>query len=263
MMSLSGVPLFFAGAWTKEAVLHATSRWPVSSIPYYLLLAGVILTTLYMTRQMIYVFFGRPRSATAHESPRGMTGSLVVLAIATIGLSAVLTPAWPWLHSYLSGEPAPFEPAHLVEPMIVISQLCVCAGLALGWLIYRRAPVEDPLATAQPALFSFLANKMWLDEIYRSTVIAVACAASVASDLVDRYFWDGIVRSFGAGARLLGLCSTNLDENGINAGVDDASIGARGLGRLLSRGHSGSIQAYLGAVAFGMIALLVLYAWLG
>jgi hypothetical protein len=104
---------------------------------------------------------------------------------------------------------------------------------------------------------------MWLDEIYRSTVIALARAASVTSDLVDRYFWDGIVRSFGAGARLLGLCSTNLDENGINAGVDDASIGARGLGRLLSRGHSGSIQAYLGAVAFGMIALLVLYAWLG
>lgn len=263
MMSLSGVPLFFAGAWTKEAVLHASSRWPVSSIPYYLLLAGVILTTLYMTRQIIYVFFEKPRGVIAHESPRGMTGSLVVLAIATIGLSAILTPAWPWLHSYLAAEPTPFEPAHLVEPMIVISLLCVGAGLALGWLIYRRTPVEDPLAKAQPALFGFLANKMWLDELYHYTVIAFARAASVASDLVDRYFWDGIVRSFGAGARLLGLGSTSLDEKGINAGVDDGAIGARGLGRLLSRGHSGNIQTYLGAVAFGMIALLLLYAWLG
>ncbi len=30
MMALSGVPLFFAGAWTKEEILHATSLWSVS-----------------------------------------------------------------------------------------------------------------------------------------------------------------------------------------------------------------------------------------
>ena len=28
MMALSGVPLFFSGAWTKEEILHATSHWP-------------------------------------------------------------------------------------------------------------------------------------------------------------------------------------------------------------------------------------------
>ena len=40
MMALSGVPLFFAGAWTKEEILHATSLWPVSHVPHYLMLAG-------------------------------------------------------------------------------------------------------------------------------------------------------------------------------------------------------------------------------
>src|SRR4051794_3640462 len=34
MMALSGVPLFFAGAWTKEEVLHATAHWPRSQVPY-------------------------------------------------------------------------------------------------------------------------------------------------------------------------------------------------------------------------------------
>src|SRR5438128_4619464 len=63
MMSLSGVPLFFSGGWTKEEVLHATGHWPVSRLPYYLMLAGVILTALYMTRQIIYVFFCSSRSA--------------------------------------------------------------------------------------------------------------------------------------------------------------------------------------------------------
>ena len=33
MMTLSGVPLFFSGAWTKEEILHATLHWPESSVP--------------------------------------------------------------------------------------------------------------------------------------------------------------------------------------------------------------------------------------
>src|SRR5262249_23715494 len=74
MMALSGVPFFFSGGWTKEEIFHATAHWPKSPMPYYLMLVGVILTALYMTRQIIYVFFGNARTAAqhAHESPRVM-----------------------------------------------------------------------------------------------------------------------------------------------------------------------------------------------
>src|SRR6184192_3446369 len=118
MMALSGVPLFFSGGWTKEEILHATAHWPRSHAPYYLMLAGVILTALYMTRQMIYVFFGNRRSAAehAHESPRVMTMPLIVLAIGTVFLSFVLTSAWPWLHGYLTGEPVHFDIARRSSP---------------------------------------------------------------------------------------------------------------------------------------------------
>src|SRR5689334_4136482 len=86
MMALSGVPLFFTGGWTKEEVLHATAGWPSSRVPYYLLLVGVILTALYMTRQVMYVFFGNARGHDRHtrESSRVMTIPLIVLAICTI-----------------------------------------------------------------------------------------------------------------------------------------------------------------------------------
>src|SRR5215831_1596216 len=86
MMALSGVPLVFSGAWTKEEILHVTAHWPASRLPYYLLLVGVILTALYMTRQMIYVFFGDRRAASqpAHESPSVMTVPLIVLASCAI-----------------------------------------------------------------------------------------------------------------------------------------------------------------------------------
>jgi len=272
MMALSGVPLVFSGGWTKEEILHATAHWPRSHAPYYLILAGVILTALYMTRQMIYVFFGQTRSSSenAHESPRVMTMPLIVLALCGIFFSVVLTPAWPWLHGYLTGEPVHFEIARLIQPMLVVSLALVSAGVGLGFWMYRKAGVQDrnrpaeidPLEYAQPALFRFLANKMWIDELYGRTVIGFSWMAARLSDWMDRYFWDGLVRGFGAMGQIFGIFTTSVDERGINAGVDETTAGARGLGRLMSAAHSGQIQTYLGAVAIGMLALLLLYAWL-
>jgi NADH-quinone oxidoreductase subunit L len=263
MMALSGVPLFFAGAWTKEDVLHATAHWPKSPVPYYLMLAGVVLTALYMTRQMIYVFYGNRRASdAAHESPPVMTRPLILLAICTIGLSAVLTPAWPWLHDYLSGETPHLDFSLLIQPMLFISLALVAGGIGLGVLIYRRAGVTDPLQQTQPALFRFLENKMWLDELYAHTVIALSKTAALVSNWMDRFVWDGFVRAVGGIGSLLGIVSAGVDERGINAGVDESAGGARGLGRLMSRFHSGQIQLYLGAVAVAVLALLLFYAWL-
>ncbi|HWX17892.1 MAG TPA: hypothetical protein VNY07_15025, partial [Chthoniobacterales bacterium] len=272
MMTLSGVPFFFSGGWTKEEILHATAHWHVSHIPHYLMLAGVVLTALYMTRQMIYIFFGNRRAASenAHESPSVMTLPLIVLAICSITLSVVLTPAWPWLHSYLTGEPAHFDIALLVQPMLFVSLTLVALGIGLGFFMYAKAGQEDrhrtaetdPLEHAQPALFHFLENKMWLDEIYDRTVVAWSRIAARISDWMDRHFWDGLVRGFGGLGQLFGIFSANFDERGINVGVDETMTGTRGLGRVMSAWHSGQIQTYLGIIAVGMLALLILYAWL-
>jgi NADH-quinone oxidoreductase subunit L len=272
MMALSGVPLFFSGGWTKEEILHVTAHWPRSHAPYFLMVAGVVLTGLYMTRQMIYVFFGQRRSSSehAHESARVMTMPLIVLALCTIFLSVVLTPAWPWLHGYLSGEPVQFEIARLIQPMLFVALVLVSAGISAGVWIYRKAGMPDrdrsaeidPLQYAQPALFRFLANRMWIDELYDRTVIAFSWLSARFADWMDRYFWDGLVRGVGAVGQLFGMFTTSVDERGINAGVDETTAGTRGLARLLSSAHSGQIQTYLSAVAIGMLALLLLYAWL-
>ncbi len=263
MMALSGVPLFFAGAWTKEEILHATGHWPRSSVPHYLMLVGVVLTALYMTRQMIYVFFGNRRTTeAAHESPGVMTRPLVVLALCTIGLSAILTPAWPWLHSYLSGESAEIDFTRLIQPMLFVSFGLVAAGIGLGILMYRRAGLTDPLQQALPAPFRFLERKMFLDELYAYTVIALSRMAALVSSWMDRFFWDGLVRAVGGIGRMFGGFSAGFDERGINAGVNGGAAGAGGLGRLMSRLHSGQVQVYLGAVAVALVVLLLFYAWL-
>ena len=276
MMSLSGVPVLFSGGWTKEAILHAAADWGPSRAPYYLLLAGVVLTALYMTRQIIYVFFGQRKSQSQptaggagpaggpHESPPVMTLPLIVLALSTIVLSFVVTPVWPWLEDYLVGDITQFVWARwrLVQHTVLLSLGLVAAGIGLGVLFYRRAGETDPLARTQPALFRFLENKMWLDELYDRTVVALARSAAYLSDWMDRYLWDGLVRGFGRLGQIFGVFSTNFDEQVFNAGVDEASSGTRSFGRLISTWHSGQIQTYLGAVAIGMLALLVLYAWL-
>ncbi len=296
MMNLSGVPFFFSGGWTKEEILHSTAHWSVSPLPHYLMLAGVVLTALYMTRQMIYVFFGSARNTDfqsvrpaefhsaeaatttetisvgrtgqgpvfhAHESPRVMTMPLIVLALCSILFVLVLTPAWPWLHAYLNGEPARADLSLLIQPILFLSLALVAGGIGVGWLIYRNASEVDPLARAQPGLFRFLENKMWFDEIYEQTIIALSRMLSRLANWLDRYFWDGLVRLFAGLAQALGVLSKGFDDHGINAGVDETTAGTRGFGRLIAAAHSGQIQAYLGAIAIGMLLLLVLYAWLG
>ena len=265
MMALSGVPFFFSGGWTKEEILHATSQWPRSHIPYYLMLVGVFLTALYMTRQIIFVFFGNRRAASehAHDSPSVMTLPLIVLAVCAILFSVALTPAWPWLENYLTGHPARFDPHLLIQPMIIVSLALVGAGASLGIWMYPRAAASDPIQQAQPTLFRFLENKMWIDEIYDRTVIALAAIAARFSDWMDRYVWDGLVRRVGAIGHFFARLTSDADERVINAGVDEGTVGAHGFGRLMSRRHSGQIQTYLGALALGMLALVLLYAWLG
>jgi NADH-quinone oxidoreductase subunit L len=296
MMNLSGVPFFFSGGWTKEEILHRTADWPVSLVPHYLMLAGVILTALYMTRQMIYVFFGFARNTDlqsvrpaefhsaeaaktmenisvgrtgqrrvfqAHESPRVMRMPLLILALCSILFVLVLTPAWPWLHAYLNGEPARMDFTLLIQPMLFLSLALVAGGIALGWLIYRNANEIDPLARVEPGLFRFLENKMWFDEIYEQTVIAFSRILSRLSDCLDRYVWDGLVSLFAGIGQAFGILSKGFDDHGINAGVDETTSGTRGFGRLIAAAHSGQIRTYLGVIAIGMLLLLVLYAWLG
>src|SRR5437660_7187797 len=272
MMALSGVPLFFSGGWTKEEILHVTAHWPASRLPYYFLLIGVLLTALYMTRQIIYVFFGDRRVASqhAHESPRVMTMPLIALAICAILFSIVLTPAWPWLHDYLTGTAADVELVRLIQSTLFLSLVLVGAGFALGIWMYRKVGVQDrqrpadtdPLEFARPQLFRFLENKMWIDELYARTIIAFSWMSARLSDWMDRHFWDRLVRGFGGIGQLLGVFTASIDERGINAGVDETTVGTRGLGRLISAAHSGQTQTYLSVIAIGALALLLFYAWL-
>ena len=133
MMALSGVPIFFSGFWSKDEILHAAHRWPVSMIPFYMGVFGALLTAFYMTRQMFYVFAETNRGGSAahgehsghakepHESPAVMTVPLVILAAFAMILGFFGTPAWPWFQNYLTGEHAASGLGELFSPDILFT----------------------------------------------------------------------------------------------------------------------------------------------
>lgn len=264
MMALSGVPLLFSGAWTKEEIVEATHHWPVSQVPYYLTLLGVFLTSLYMTRQMIYVFFGRERSGAshAHENRLVMTLPLIVLAACAVLLSGVVSAVWPWLHGYVTGKPAHLDFSHILSANVVISFVLVAAGIGAGCLFYKGVESSDPLEEKAPSVFRFLENRMWLDELYQATVLGWSAAAARLADWMDRNVWDGLARGVGRLGLITGRITSNFDEGGINTGLDQASDNARHFARLLSGAHSGQVQRYLAALAVCVLQLILLYIWL-
>jgi NADH-quinone oxidoreductase subunit L len=265
MMALAGVPFLFSGFWSKEAILHAAHAWPVSQLPLVVALVAVVLTAFYMTRLVAEAFFGKPRSAAAehaHESPAVMTVPLVLLAICSIGVGFLGTPAWPWLQSMLTGEPV--HPHGLFEGagLMVLSILLVATGIGAGWALYGRrlrssASSRDPLDARVPGVIRALGARLYFDEFYAATAGRLNRAGAALADGLDRFVWGGIVSFLGGFGLFAGLVSRQGDEDGLNGGFDAGSAGVRRAGQAYSRRQNGDVHGYLRAIAIGFVILLL------
>ncbi|MEY2428144.1 MAG: NADH-quinone oxidoreductase subunit, partial [Verrucomicrobiota bacterium] len=257
MMALSGVPVFFSGFWSKDAILHAAHGWSISRVPFYLGLFGAFLTAFYMTRQVFHVFFGNAQRSFGritvseqkslehagvpptdhphpHESPVSMTFPLVVLAAFAILLGFIGTPAWPWFQAFLTGTTATFDTERLLEShvlsLLLLSSLVVFLGLGLGWSFYGRRPMAkadevDALERLRPDIFELWRNKYYVDEIYEKSFIRLnACWAWFCSWL-DFWVWNGAVKLLAYAVIGLSWVSRSFDEYVINLGFDEGCQG--------------------------------------
>ena len=273
MMALSGVPLFFSGFWSKDAILHSAWEWPLSRWPFYLASGAAVLTAFYMTRQVCYVFFGSYRGGAAHgqlphESPRVMTVPLLVLACGAVLLGVIGTPMWPWFQHYLGAQPHAASEGGVLSVVLVmlLSTLIVAAGIGLGWWFYGRRPVTqaeaaDPLEIRQPGLFAVLREKFYIDELYGATAVRLSLWSSWAADWLDRWIWGGLVSL--ASYLTVGLAWFDrlFDEFLINLGFDQSCQSLRGSGRLLALWQNGQVQRYLRALALAVAVLGLVFLW--
>jgi NADH-quinone oxidoreductase subunit L len=269
-MALAGVPFLFSGFWSKEAILHAAHAAPGSSWPFLFALAAVALTAFYSTRLVALTFLGAPRSGAAEharESPTTMTVPLAVLAVLSVGLGFLGTPAWPWLTATLAGERALFAPGELAHGagLMALSVALVGTGFGLGWVLYLRRPRQsaaepDPLERGAPALFAALAARLHLDAFFRATVVRAGEALAGLAAWLDRWVWGGAVRGTAALTEAVALTTRQGDEDAIDGGFDAGCEGLRESAALYRRSQSGEVQGYLRAVAaaFVVLALILL-----
>ena len=270
MLALSGFPIFFSGFWSKDAILESAKHWEVARAPFYMLVAGALLTAFYMTRQVCYVFFGKWRGhGHAHESPRVMTGPLAILGFFAITLGALGTPAWPWFRAFLQNQSLSFEGRAFAEPefwmLLATSSVVVALGLGLGWWLYGnkspQAEEPDALEKALPWAWGVLRDKFYVDELYGATFIAFYAWWARVADWLDRCVWGGCVALvtwvFGLWARLNRFLDNEIVNGGFDKGCDEIASG----GGLVARIQSGRVQTYLRYLAFAVVLLAAILIW--
>ena len=288
MMALAGFPLFFSGFWSKDAILHAAHGWRVSHIPFYVGAAGACLTAFYMTRQMALVFWGEHRTTVTHdtqhfttpklvaltsevkphESPRSMTVPLVILAVCTVLLSLIGTPAWPWFQEFLGSHHEVGFTRDVIQIMMV-SGLVLLVGGGIGAALYgyvQRKRAEDPdvLEKLLPAgMHTWFARKYGIDELYEMTVIRFNAWFSRACSFLDEWVLGGAVQV--VSYVMLGLAWVNraFDEFVINLGFDKVCTGLRRDGTWLSLLQTGRVQTYLRVIGVALVVLVLFLAWGG
>jgi NADH-quinone oxidoreductase subunit L len=204
-----------------------------------------------------------------HESPPVMIVPLVILAILSVvggwvGIPGSLgghnmfdkflgpvfrssTPVVNPAHEVL-GEAAPpeqategTEPATGHSTELIFTGISVGAGLLglfLAWLLYKQSPeLPDRIADSLHSLYSAVAHKYWIDELYAAIFVKPLI---VVSNVV---FWRGIDRGL------------------IDATLDGTAETAKEISDNVRHMQSGNLRSYAGWIAIGATGVIGYMVW--
>jgi len=198
-------------------------------------------------------------SGGIHESSWVMLGPLVVLALLSIAggwiganrFEHFLEPATGTVGA-LAAEPSTgtAEPATLPAApaeehgnerlMTGISVAAGLLGLGLAYLLYSAKPgLPDRIADALHALYTAVANKYWVDEMYATLFVKPLVGISTF------VFWRGV------------------DQTLIDGTLNGGAAGARELSDEVRHMESGNLRSYAGWIAIGAACVLAYMIWVG
>ena len=274
-LALAGIfPL--AGFWSKDEILATAGQGGFEAF-MVVGLVGAFLTAAYMTRCVWLTFFGEYRGhAHPRESPRAITGPLVVLAGFSIvaGLANASAFGIEKFKEYVEPRGSFFP--EVVTPdfdiaLAAASFAIVVIAIGIGlffWLDRKELRALKGLTERSRALeagHTFLLNKYYLDHLYENGIVGgIKGPIARASYWVDQNVIDGAVNAAGKGSAALGqLVYRYVDQDVVDGAVNGIGRGTDEVGGLLRYVQSGRVQRYalMLFAAVGLLALaLVLFS---
>jgi len=253
LLALAGIPPF-SGFFGKEGVLGAAfdASGEFAAPGKIVLTVGLLtagITAAYALRMWLGIFHGPfPDAPQEHEArveaPQTELIPLILLAIPAAALGIVVLfgsdfskALGGWYGesgSLLGSSAADLWPGGFTT---LLSLLFALGFGTLVFLAWRRDPQADPAVTLLGPARGLLLNGFYFDR-----VIALA-----------------FVRPTRATARLVAY----LDTNVLDAYVRGSGVGARGLGTMLRRLQTGSVQFYLTCLFLGVVIMAAVYAYVG
>ncbi len=229
--SLALVGVFpLAGFWSKDEILG--DAWVDKQWVFWIALAGVFMTALYVGRMLFMTFGGEYKGgepiehggaqgdedeehaptahhspATPHESPSLMLIPLVILAVMSViaGLFNLDDDITHLVTGWLPEETEQLITESEFEWWIaIVSSAVGGAGLAVAWAIYgARLFSSDRIRRALGPIPQLFENKYYLDYLYEEIMLKEVLMRSIAFvvDLFDRYIVDGVVNGVAKVAR--------------------------------------------------------------
>jgi NADH-quinone oxidoreductase subunit L len=264
--AIAGIPPL-AGFFSKDEIL-----WRAYETNWAYWLVGLVtafITSFYMFRLWFMTFFGEYRGKTEehghsphgdghggiHESPKVMLVPLVILAALSFG------GGWVGIHNRFADFLAPVfhlsetaattfaggavTPPHeavwgLETALMLVSVAAGLLGLLLAWLLYSKRPdLPGRIADSIHGLYSAVANKYWVDEMYAAMFVTPLVAVSRV------VFWRAV------------------DQGVIDGTLNGGADATRELSDNVRHMQSGNLRSYAGWIALGAAAVIAYMVWVG
>src|SRR5262245_55013274 len=163
------------------------------------------------------------------------------------------------------GAPAPGEPEHLPAAqewgLIALAVAIAAGGAFLARSLYANGGAGAPerIARASGPVYTLLARKYWVDELYDLVLLRPFYAACALFHRIDVLVVDGTVNGVRHATIFWSHISSAFDRWVVDLGVNAAGWTVRGFSRLTRAFQTGQVQQYATAMLFGAVLLLSLW----
>lgn len=204
--ALAGVPPL-AGFWSKEEIFAQLGN-PGLSIYLIGAFFAAFLTAYYSFR-MIFLIIKPDRAETPSQhdhnpEPIAMTFPVILLTVGAIVLGFFGSTLATIINIEIQH--------HAIASMLPAIGI-VLLGIFIAYLDYGRthAPRTGFIKKIAP-LHTLFANKWYIDDIYRHTIVALTMALSSIMNVLETHLFDGTFDRFGFGILRTGSGSTRIQS---------------------------------------------------